>query len=132
MNENAESNPFSAFLDYERGDLGMLIDFEKKENTVLSHFWGGDGELIAKMFQDEQNKILKGTLAPGSNIGMHCHETSSEIIFVISGEGNVLFEDTKETLKAGSCHYCPHGCSHSLRNDGTEDLIFYAVVPQHS
>lgn len=49
----------------------MLIRFDLMEDTVLSNFYGGDGELIARMFRDGQNKILKGRLAPGSNIGLH-------------------------------------------------------------
>lgn len=34
------------------------------------------------------------------------------------------------TLKPGDCHYCPKGHSHSLENDGAEDLVFYTVVPR--
>lgn len=108
----------------------MLIDLEIREKTVLPHFWGGDGELVAAMYKDEMNKILKGTLAPGSNIGVHTHETSSEIIFILAGEGIVLSDGKSEMLKPGDCHYCKKGSSHSLRNDGEEDLIFYAVVPE--
>ena len=36
-----------------------------------------------------------------------------------------------EILTAGDCHYCPEGSSHSFVNDGSEDLIFHAVVPNH-
>lgn len=108
----------------------MLIQFDLMENTVLPNFYGGDGEMVAKMFRDGQNKILKGTLAPGCNIGLHRHETSSEIIFILSGEGNVVFDDHSEPLLAGDCHYCPKGHEHALRNDGNVDLVFYAVVPE--
>ena len=107
----------------------MLIELEKLEKKVLEHFWGGDGALVAAIYQDENNKILKGTLAPGSNIGLHCHETSSEIIFIVSGEGRVLCDGKIEGLKAGDCHYCKKGSTHSLRNDSASDLVFYAVVP---
>ena len=41
------------------------------------------------------------------------------------------YEDTKEKLYPGDCHYCPQGATHSLSNEGTEDLIFFAVVPEH-
>ena len=108
----------------------MLINLETKEKTVLPHFWGGDGELVAAMYKDERNKILKGTLAPGCNIGLHCHETSSEIIFILSGVGTVICDGEVEALKPGDCHYCKRGSTHSLRNDGLADLVFYAVVPE--
>ncbi len=35
-----------------------------------------------------------------------------------------------ETVTAGGCHYCPKGHSHSLVNNGTEDVVFFAVVPE--
>ena len=34
------------------------------------------------------------------------------------------------TLEAGQCHFCPKGHSHSLINEGPEDLVFYATVPE--
>lgn len=33
-------------------------------------------------------------------------------------------------FSADTCHYCRKGQTHTLVNDGTEDIIFYAVVPQ--
>ena len=36
-----------------------------------------------------------------------------------------------ETLAAGDCHYCPEHHTHRLINDSSEDLTFFAVVPQH-
>ena len=78
------------------------------------------------------NKIMKGRLVPGSSIGTHMHETNSEIIYVLSGVGTMEYEDTKEKLYPGDCHYCPPGHSHSLKNNGDEDLVFYAVVPEHN
>ena len=41
------------------------------------------------------------------------------------GDGSV------EKLSAGDCHYCPRGSSHSFANEGSEDLVFRAVVPEH-
>jgi len=107
-----------------------MIDFEKTEKKVMPNFYGGDKEYRASMFTDEMNKIMKGVLIPGASIGFHKHETSSEIIFFLSGKGKVILEDGEERVEAGLCHYCRKGSSHSLVNDGDEDLIFYAVVPQ--
>lgn len=107
-----------------------MIDFNKLSDTVIHNFYGGEGDTVARMFVDDKNKIMKGKLAPGCSIGMHCHETSSEIIFILSGVGTVILEGEQEILTAGTCHYCQKGQSHTLINNGTEDLVFYAVVPQ--
>ena len=107
----------------------MLIDFSQMEETVIPNFLGGEGALRAKMRVDELGKILHGVLEPGSTIGLHTHETSSEIIYILAGTGRVLYDGGDESLSAGSCHYCPKGHAHSLINDGGELLEFFAVVP---
>lgn len=81
------------------------------------------------MFVDDMNRIMYSELDPGDSIGMHKHESSSEIIYILQGEGKAIYNDKEENLKSGICHYCPKGNCHSLINDGTERLIFFAVVP---
>lgn len=108
----------------------MLIDFSKEKEQILPGFKGGDGEYIAKIVNDELNKVMYGKLKPGSSIGYHIHETNSEIIFIISGKGIVTYDETTESVENGMCHYCKKSHGHSLMNNGTEDLIFFAVVTE--
>lgn len=108
----------------------MIIDYTSMEETAMPNFLGGEGALRAKMFSDERNRILHGVLEPGCSIGYHTHDTSSEIIYVLSGTGKVKLEDGEEPVSAGQCHYCPKGRSHSLINNSGEPLEFFAVVPQ--
>ena len=110
----------------------MKIMFDQMNDTVLEHFNGGEGQFIAKMFNDGKCKILHGLLKPGCSIGMHTHVTSSEVIYVLSGEGKMYMGDEVETLTAGDCHYCPLGQSHSFVNESQEDLVFFAVVPEQA
>ena len=86
--------------------------------------------MLARMYTDELTKIMRGTLEPGASIGMHTHETNSEMIYILSGNGKVLYDNGEESLSAGDCHYCPKGHAHSLMNDGEENLVFFAVVPE--
>lgn len=109
----------------------MILDYSKIEETRIPKMREGLGELISKRFQDENCKILYGKLEPGSTIGFHTHETDSEAIYILSGTADILYDDGREVVEAGNCHYCPMGHSHSMRNLGTEDLIFFAVVPKH-
>ena len=108
----------------------MILDFEQMEPKVLEHFYGGEQALHARMFIDENNRILRGRLEPGASIGMHTHDAGSEIIYVLSGRGTVLYDEGNEAVRAGQCHYCPKGHSHSLVNDGDQPLEFVAVVPR--
>jgi len=110
----------------------MKIVFNDMNDTVLEHFQGGEGRMIAKMTNDGTNKILRGLLAPGCSVGMHTHTGTSEIIFVVAGEGTMYCTDgSVEKLLPGDCHYCPEGTGHQFVNEGTQDLIFHAVVPVH-
>ena len=108
----------------------MKIQFENLPEKRLESFWGGEGALCAKMHVDEHNKILRGVLAPGHSIGYHEHDTSSEIIYIISGKGKTVTDGVEESVTVGDCHYCEKGQHHRLINDGDEDLVFFAVIPQ--
>lgn len=115
----------------------MIIDFEKMDVTILPEFKGGEKEFAANMFFDGTNRIFKGRLIPGASIGMHTHDDSCEVIFVLEGKGTIVEKEagsdveTAKKVKAGDCLYCQLGNSHSLRNTEEEgDLVFYAVVPK--
>ena len=109
----------------------MRFVFDKTEEKALPHFKGGEKELNAKMHVDGNNKILLGRLVPGATVGEHKHEGSSEIIYGLSGKGCIICDGEKEILEPGVACYCPEGSSHTVINDGTEDLTFFAVVPEH-
>jgi mannose-6-phosphate isomerase-like protein (cupin superfamily) len=120
----------------------MKIRFDEMEVTVLPQFKGGEKEFAANMFFDGTNRIFKGRLVPGATIGMHTHDDSCEVIFVLEGSGTIVEiapqshdqsqpEEVIMPVHAGDCLYCPKGHSHSLRNTAEEgDLVFYAVVPK--
>lgn len=109
----------------------MIIDFKNIPEEERPHFQGGEQSYFARMYADGQNKIMNGRLEPGASIGLHTHVTNSEMIYVLSGTGTVLYDDGSEKVGPGTCHYCPMGHSHSLINDGDETLLFIAIVPSH-
>ena len=115
----------------------MIIDFSKMDVTVLPNFKGGEKEFAANMFFDGTNRIFKGILVPGATIGMHTHDDSCEVIFILSGHGTIVEKEpgaeseTVSPVASGDCLYCPKGHSHSLQNTSKDgDLVFYAVVPK--
>ncbi len=99
------------------------------ETTVIKNFKGGEKEISAQMFDDEHGKIMKAVLKPGASIGYHKHEGNGEIVYAISGNAKVLYNDGEESFSAGQCHYCPNGNSHSIINTGDEDFVMFCVVP---
>ncbi len=94
-------------------------------------FKGGEKELSAQMFFDGTNRIMHGVLIPGASIGLHTHETNSEILFVLSGHGTIIEDGQSSPLHVGQCTYCAKGHQHTLINTSEdEDLAFYAVVAE--
>ena len=109
----------------------MKIPFEEMADTVVTGMHQGQGQASSRVYQDRDNKIMRGCLFPGSSIGPHTHQQNSEIVYILSGTGKVLCDGETEQLGPGSCHYCPRGHSHSVINDGGEDLCFFSVIPEH-
>ena len=110
----------------------MIIDFDSIEETVNHHYWDGDGDFIAHIYNDGLNKILKGKLEKGSSIGLHQHNNTSEIIYVISGSAVVHCNGDTRLITQGECHYCKDGSSHSITNPFDDDFIFLGIIPNHS
>lgn len=107
----------------------MKINFNEIELKSLPNFQGGEKAFDVRMFNDGLNKIMKGHLEPGASIGMHTHDTSSEIMFIMGGRGSMIDDGVRSEVNAGDCLYCPKGHSHSLVNDSEGGLDFVAVVP---
>ena len=56
---------------------------------------------------------MKEITAPGMNaihiggsIGLHKHETSDDINYVLSGIGKAICDGKEEILRKGTCHIC--------------------------
>lgn len=107
----------------------MILDFNNIKEQTIKNFYGGENEIIAKMYVDDNNRILKATLPPKASIGEHIHDTSSEIIYILKGEAKIVYDGKEERAKEGDTHYCPKGHSHTLINDSNENIEIFAVVP---
>lgn len=108
----------------------MILDFSKIEENITPNFKGGEKEMAIRAYADEKNRIMVNRLIPGASVGLHTHEGSSEIIYILEGGCKVLYDGEEMRIEKGQVHYCPEGHSHSMINDTEEDLVFFAVVPQ--
>ncbi|MDD3403347.1 MAG: cupin domain-containing protein [Hespellia sp.] len=106
----------------------MIINFNEMQERKMPGMNNGIGEMSAKMFMDEQGKIIPCCIHKGASIGMHKHETSDDINYVISGKGKAICDGQEESLHAGVCHVCKKGQTHSIINTGEDDLVIITVV----
>jgi len=109
----------------------MIIDYDNINEETIMDFKGGHGELRTRNYIDTKNKIMMSRLRPGASTGYHKHEQNSETVYIVSGHGHFDYDDTTEEFKAGDVHYCPMGHSHAMHNDGDNDLVYFAIVPEH-
>ena len=106
----------------------MRIDFNDIKEITIPGMNNGTGMMTAKLFMDTDGKIIPCRIHPGGSIGVHKHETSDDINYIISGEGKAVCDGQEEMLTVGCCHVCKKGSSHSIENTGDEDLVLLTVV----
>lgn len=73
-------------------------------------------------------KSIRCAIHAGGSIGLHKHETSDDVNYVLSGTGKAICDGKEESLAPGTCHICKKGSEHSIVNTGEEDLVLLTVV----
>lgn len=106
----------------------MVINFNDIQEITMPGMNGGIGTMSAKMYMDTQGKIIPCTIHKGGSIGLHKHETSDDINYILSGEGKAICDGAEEMLSGGMCHICKKGSEHSIINTGEEDLVLLTIV----
>lgn len=107
----------------------MKFDYTQEPMKEYPNFKGGEKSLLAAISFDGLNRVLRGRLVPGASIGLHTHDDSSEVIYVIAGEPSIITDGQAERYAPGQAHYCPKGHAHTMVNDTAADVEFFAVVP---
>ena len=108
----------------------MVINFNDIAVTKLEQFKGGTGTVAANMYTDSLIKIMHMKLEKGVSIGYHTHDTSCEVVYILSGRATVNYEGSIEYALPGQTAYCPKGHSHCISNEDEEPLEFLAIVPE--
>lgn len=106
----------------------MLIDFNERKAVSIPGVHQGTGRMTAKIYTCEQGKIIPCSLHAGASIGLHRHETSDDINYVLAGMGRAICDGQEEILLPGTCHICRKGSEHSIANTGSEDLLLLTIV----
>lgn len=104
------------------------------ETVRVENMRGGNGHVMIKHILDKEQlnekckMYAQVTLETGCSIGYHEHFGESETYYILSGEGVYDDNGTKRTVKAGDVTYTPNGMGHGMTNEGTEDLVFMALI----
>lgn len=106
----------------------------EREVVTVEHVNGGAGfimkeALISQKQLGEHCKMFsRVTLKPNCELGYHEHHGETETYYILSGSG--MYDDNGKAVpvEAGDVTFCKDGDGHGLKNTGTEDLSFVALI----
>jgi mannose-6-phosphate isomerase-like protein (cupin superfamily) len=77
-------------------------------------------------------QLVLMSLKPGEEIGEETHGSNDQFIRFDAGEGEVIINGKKYSVKNGDAVIIPAGCKHNVINSGEENLQLYTVYsPAH-
>ena len=88
---------------------------------------------VRVLFTGKHSQLVLMSLKPGEEIGMETHENVDQFFRIDQGEGEVIIDGEKTTVRDGSAIVVPAGSRHNVINTGGSDLKLYTVYspPNH-
>ncbi|WP_292518249.1 cupin domain-containing protein [Methanoculleus sp.] len=86
------------------------------------------------LYTSNFSQLVLMSLKPGEEIGEEVHDDVDQFFRFEAGEGVVIIDDTKYTVKDGSAVIVPNGAKHNVVNTSkTADLKLYTIYspPEH-
>ena len=112
----------------------MIRKASETKKEVRDKMRGGEGTVTIRhhFMQNEFGANVRlcasMTLPPGAGIGPHQHAGEDEVYIVTRGSGLLNDGVTTTRISAGDSILTGKGASHSVRNDGKDDLEMVALI----
>ena len=96
--------------------------------------WGGPAAGQVTIMIDPANSgptglcALSQTLDPGSVVPVHHHEKAEQVLFIVSGSGEVSIADQKVEASSGVTVHIPMGVAHGIVNTGNRPLSILEIT----
>ncbi len=103
------------------------LDIEKRaevENGTLTI----NKLTVAPAKPEKVRTYAHAVLVPGGEVEFHTHEGESESYYILSGIGTYNDNGTEITVSSGDVTFTPSGEGHGIKNTGTENLHFMALI----
>lgn len=128
MGEANETNPKGgpAGSDADGVIIRDLIDSEE--------FTAGDGCRLKELIHGDKDpfeldySLARAVVAPGQATALHRLRESSELYYIMAGEGVMHVDGAEDRVKPGQAVYIPPGSSQFIENTGVTDLVFLCIV----
>ena len=112
----------------------MILARNSKETEIKKNMRDGQGEIeITHVLKNKdlgKNTRLYAEISikPGDSIGNHQHIDETEIFYFQHGTGIVTDNDVEIEVGPGDVMVTPDKSFHSVKNTGTENLVFMALI----
>lgn len=96
-------------------------------------FKAGDATLLKEMLNPDRQKLdirysLARAILPAGKSSLLHSLTTTEVFYIISGNGEMHINNEVSILNPGDTVVIPPNAKQFIKNDGTEDLVFLAIV----
>ncbi len=103
---------------------------EPNDLPTYSFGWGVIKPLVSQdnVSEDPAVSLMHVVLLPGQGHERHNHPGSDEILYILSGRGEQMVDDTDTfPIGPGQAVFIPKGAFHSTVNVGWEPLLLLAI-----
>jgi mannose-6-phosphate isomerase-like protein (cupin superfamily) len=77
-------------------------------------------------------QIVVMSVNPGEDIGLETHPDNDQVLYLVSGKGEVVLNGEKGEFNAGDCVLVPAGTEHNFTTVGNEPMkIITTYSPPH-
>ena len=80
----------------------------------------------------KHTQVVIMSVSPGEDIGLEVHPNEDQVLYLVSGKGEVLLSGQKSEFNAGDCVLVPAGAEHNFTTIGDEPMkIITTYSPPH-
>src|SRR3989338_1879948 len=106
----------------------MIIIDEAKVKPITA----GDGSSLKELLSPKNKlgsnySLAHAVVRPGNATKLH-RLKSSEVYYIIHGEGEMYIDDEIREVKEGNAIYIPPNSRQKIMNTGSEDLVLLCIV----
>jgi mannose-6-phosphate isomerase-like protein (cupin superfamily) len=101
--------------------------------STCPEFVAGDGTLLRELLHPDKQSIavqysLAHAIVPVGQTSFPHSLTTSEVYYILSGQGEMYIDDEYQKVESGDAIYIPPRAKQFIRNSGTEPLVFICLV----
>jgi mannose-6-phosphate isomerase-like protein (cupin superfamily) len=112
--------------------IRYIKESDRADTKVITAVHGGEGQITARRFQFSGSaapaNFLTYDIPPQASEGLHVHDAGGasaydEYYYIVSGEGEMQFEDEIVPVTAGDHVHAPMGVRHGIRNTAAQGRL---------